>query len=139
MNNPCETVEKHTSCRLPTHRGERIKLAPHQMSPDPNDRDTVREWLKSLPRPWAMDLFCGAGGLSLGLEEAGFSVVAAADFDPVATETHAANIPGLTWMGDLADTSYFIRLLDEWGIEGVDPPRGGPSLPTVSPELAFPK
>ncbi|MYC30718.1 MAG: DNA (cytosine-5-)-methyltransferase [Chloroflexi bacterium] len=126
MSNASETIQKRSSYRLPTHRGERIRLAPHQMSPDPKDKDAVRRWLEERPRPWAIDLFCGAGGLSLGLEEEGFSVVAAADADQVATETHAANIHGLTWTGDLSDPSEFIRQLDDWGIEEVDLLAGGP-------------
>ena len=126
MDDTSETAQKPSSYRLPTRRGERIKLAPHQMSPDPNDGYAVCKWLEERPRPWAIDLFCGAGGLSLGLEEAGFSVIAAADFDPVSTETHAANIQSLTWTGDLADPSAFIHQLDEWGIEDVDLLAGGP-------------
>ena len=126
MDKPSETTQKHPSYRLPTHRGERIKLAPHQMLPDPNDRGAVHWWLEARPRPWAIDLFCGAGGLSLGLQESGFSVVAAADSDPVATETHAANIEGLTWTGDLSNPGAFIRQLDDWGIEDVDLLAGGP-------------
>ena len=53
-------------------------------------------------------------------------MVAAADSDPVATETHAANIQGLTWMGDLSNPTDFLRHLDDWGIEGVDLLAGGP-------------
>ena len=126
MSNTSETVLKHSSYRLPAYQGERIRLAPHQMSPDPKDGHAVRRWLEECPHPWAIDLFCGAGGLSLGLEDAGFSVVAGADSDQVATETHAANIQGLTWTGDLSDPSGFIRQLDEWGIENVDLLAGGP-------------
>ena len=88
--------------------------------------ESVREWLASRPRPWAVDLFCGAGGLSLGLHEAGFTVVAAADSDPVAAETHAWNIQSLTWTGDLSSPAGFIDQLDDWGIEGVDLLAGGP-------------
>ena len=112
--------------RLPIRRGTRINLDPHRCSPDPNDKNSVRAWLQGRPRPWAIDVFCGAGGLSLGLEEGGFSVVAAADFDPVATETHAANIQGLSWTGDLSRPAEFLRQLDCWGIEGVDLLAGGP-------------
>ena len=64
--------------------------------------------------------------MSLGLEQAGFSVVASADSDPVSTETHAANIQGLTWNGDLANPSDFIHQLDVWGIDSVDLLAGGP-------------
>ena len=101
-------------------------LKAHCRAPDQDDANSVRKWLNGLPRPWAIDLFSGAGGLSLGLEQGGFSIVAAADFDAVAMETHAANIPGLTWVGDLTDPASFIDQLDRWGIEGVDLLAGGP-------------
>ena len=93
---PPSAAQPEVQYRLPIHRGHRVVLQPHRKSPDPKDLAEVHSWLRSRRRPWAIDLFCGAGGLSLGLEEAGFSVVAAADSDPVATETHAANIEGLT-------------------------------------------
>lgn len=44
-------------------------------------------------RPTAVDLFAGAGGLSLGLEQAGFDVLAAVEFDPIHATTHAFNFP----------------------------------------------
>ena len=44
-------------------------------------------------RPTAIDLFSGAGGMSLGFEQAGFDVVAAVDFDPVHAATHEYNFP----------------------------------------------
>jgi DNA (cytosine-5)-methyltransferase 1 len=44
-------------------------------------------------RPVAIDLFAGAGGLSLGFELAGFDVVAAVEYDPVHAATHAYNFP----------------------------------------------
>ena len=37
-----------------------------------------------MTRPTCIDLFCGCGGLSLGFERAGFSVLAAIDSDPEA-------------------------------------------------------
>lgn len=40
------------------------------------------------------DLFCGAGGSSTGLEEAGWELVAAANHSKIAIATHAANHPG---------------------------------------------
>ena len=116
----------YESHRLPRQRGERVTLLRHPLSPDPDDPDAVRSWLASRPRPWAVDLFSGAGGLSLGLEEAGFSIVAAADADAVAMETHAANIQGLTWIGDLSNPDDFLSKLEEWGIDDVDLLVGGP-------------
>lgn len=41
----------------------------------------------------ALDLFCGAGGLSEGFREAGFTIVAGSDNDPDAMATFAANFP----------------------------------------------
>jgi DNA (cytosine-5)-methyltransferase 1 len=38
-----------------------------------------------------LDLFCGAGGLSEGLHQAGFTVLAAADHDPDACATYSVN------------------------------------------------
>ena len=126
MSVTSDSIQSGSSYRLPTNRGERISLDPHRLSPDPGDEDAVRRWLDARPRPWAIDLFCGAGGLSVGLEDAGFSVVAGADLDRLSTETHAANIQGLTWTGNLADPSEFIQKLDEWGIADVDLLAGGP-------------
>src|SRR5262245_41287338 len=41
--------------------------------------------------PIAVDLFCGAGGLTVGLKQAGFAVIGAVDLDPVATKTYEQN------------------------------------------------
>ncbi|MEA2975905.1 MAG: (cytosine-5)-methyltransferase 1 [Alphaproteobacteria bacterium] len=46
-----------------------------------------------LSRPIGVDLFAGAGGMSLGFEQAGFDVVAAVELDPVHACTHKFNFP----------------------------------------------
>ncbi len=123
MNTTIATAEDY---RLPKLRGERIGLTRHPLSPNPGDPEAIRSWLEDTRGPLAIDMFSGAGGLSLGLEEAGFRVVAAADSDAVAMETHAANIQGLTWVGDLSNPSDFLAQLKEWGVDRVDLLAGGP-------------
>ena len=53
-----------------------------------------------------IDLFCGCGGLSLGLEQAGFSLVFASDIDPVCVSTFLHNRVlqnKRMFVGDIAD------------------------------------
>ena len=47
----------------------------------------------------AIDLFSGCGGLSCGLEKAGFEVKAAIEIDPKAQETYNLNHPGVHLIG----------------------------------------
>ena len=50
---------------------------------------------KSGKKKYFIDLFSGCGGLSLGLEEAGFEPIAFTEISPDAAETHIANRPHL--------------------------------------------
>jgi len=117
--------EPRRSPRVPTHRGVNLQLPPHPDAPDPLDLPAVRHWVRSAPGPTAIDLFCGAGGLSLGLRDAGFEVLVGADNDPSAVETHTANIGGLGYRGDLSDSEDFLDHIDAWGVEGIDLLAGG--------------
>ncbi len=87
----------------------------------------MRRWVKAETARGltALDLFCGAGGLSLGLEDAGFRVLVGADSDASAVETHVANLGGLGYQGDLSDPEDFLDHLSAWGIRGVDLIAGG--------------
>lgn len=66
--------------------------------------------------PKAVDLFAGAGGMSLGLEQAGFQTVLAADHDPWFLATHQYNRPGggtRYVLGDLADWRHEDECLND--------------------------
>lgn len=76
-------------------------------------------------KPTIVDLFCGAGGLSLGFIEAGFRVVLANDIQDVCCETYKYNHPELpserVVLGDIR------QVLDDFSIpESVDLVVGGP-------------
>lgn len=49
-----------------------------------------------MTRPVGVDLFAGAGGMSLGFEQAGFDIAAAVEFDPVHASAHKFNFPKCT-------------------------------------------
>lgn len=52
----------------------------------------------------ALDLFAGAGGLTLGLQRAGFTVVGAVEMNPLACRTYADNHVGVRmWQDDIRD------------------------------------
>lgn len=53
-----------------------------------------------------LDLFCGAGGLSLGFEMAGFNIIGGVDFDEYAIKTHSFNFKSSTDIcGDITEIS----------------------------------
>lgn len=54
------------------------------------------KYLQRRSRPVGVDLFAGAGGLSLGFEQAGFDIAAAVEIDPIHCATHEFNFPSST-------------------------------------------
>jgi len=79
-------------------------------------------------RPVAVDLFAGAGGMSLGFEQAGFDVVAAVEIDPVHAATHEFNFPNCAVIcASVSDvTGQAIRDAAKLGDQKVDLVFGGP-------------
>jgi DNA (cytosine-5)-methyltransferase 1 len=52
--------------------------------------------------PRVVDLFAGAGGMSLGFAQAGFEIVHALDAWPAAVDTYRANLGNHVHLGGIA-------------------------------------
>ena len=68
-----------------------------------SDETSLRAVVDASGGHLVVDLFCGAGGLSLGLERAGGEVIVGIDHDEHAISTHRAHHKGLSESWDLYD------------------------------------
>jgi DNA (cytosine-5)-methyltransferase 1 len=78
-------------------------------------------------KPIGIDLFAGAGGMSLGFEQAGFDVAAAVEYDPIHCATHEFNFPACAVLcRSVADTDAAqVRAASRIGDSEVDVVFGG--------------
>ncbi|XXM92378.1 putative BsuMI modification methylase subunit YdiO [Clavibacter nebraskensis] len=73
-----------------------------------------RGMASSSPEIAAIDLFCGAGGLSLGLQQAGINVLAGFDFDAACQYAYETNIGAKFVHADISEVTAQ-QLMDVWG------------------------
>ena len=77
-------------------------------------------------RPVGVDLFAGAGGMSLGFEQAGFKIAAAVEIDPIHCCVHKFNFPHCAVIPNSVKEMTGEGIRKEAGIEGkVDVVFGG--------------
>lgn len=83
---------------------------------------------KNPVRPVGIDLFAGAGGMSLGFEQAGFDVAAAVEVDPIHCAVHKFNFPQTVVIPrSVAElTGAEIRRMANLGDKQIDCVFGGP-------------
>ena len=82
--------------------------------------------------PQVIDLFCGCGGLSLGLEMSGFRIALGADSNSVALNTFKRSHPGAIALECDLQTMSGAGLLEAAGIQDLDLLVGGPPCQGVS-------
>lgn len=107
-------------------RSQRLVLPRHAEAPADQD---FEEWCAAEERsgqPLAVDLFSGAGGLGAGVEDAGWTVVAAVDHDAAALQTHRANFRGQALNVDMSDAIAVERLINKLESVNIDLIAGGP-------------
>ena len=124
------------SYRVKFRRTEPLSLVPHPETPAEEEWE---EWVRNSTRPVAVDLFCGAGGLSHGLEAAGYRVVLAADTEDRALESHRHNIAGRTLRLNLAESGAVDEISAMLKDVDVGLVAGGPPCQAVLAGRRFPK
>jgi DNA (cytosine-5)-methyltransferase 1 len=83
--------------------------------------------------PRVLDLFAGCGGLSYGLEMAGFEVVAGNDISEAAAESHRLNHPrSRFFLGSITDPGLRSEIIDYARAKDVDIVVGGPPCQAYS-------
>ena len=91
------------------------------------ERKVKQEYERNRNAFTLVDLFCGAGGLSLGFKQIGFKTLLANDFDNMCIETYKYNHPEIhsssIICGDIRELSHNI---EQYVTENVDVVIGGP-------------
>lgn len=108
-------------------RGPFLELPSH-VAHTSNERGLAAlcDQLRRRQVPLAADLFSGAGGMSLGLEDAGFRVVLGVDHYKFAVETHRHHFAGMSVEEDMADPATIKRVAKLLRNNKIDVLAGGP-------------
>lgn len=77
-------------------------------------------------KPVVVDLFCGAGGMSLGFQMAGYDIRLGIEKEMLPYQTHCHNFGGCCHHGDIQDIKDPAGFVEEHGLKRVDVVIGGP-------------
>jgi len=110
--------------KLKHHKGDVIQLV-DKLS-DPSIRAAWESDILNSSKLKIVDLFCGAGGMSEGFVNAGFTVAAAFDHDSEACNTFRGNIPASVFPGDIEQVIDASLLLKNIGATAITVIVGGP-------------
>lgn len=125
--------------RLKALKGPEQVLEPNRAS---CSLDELPGYMRSIAAdtPLAVDLFSGAGGLSLGLHRAGFEVVLACDIRPDSIATHRHHFGGCSEECDLSDPEVLTQLCRQLNAGGeVALVAGGPPCQPFSRNIRWRK
>lgn len=76
--------------------------------------------------PVVLDLFCGAGGMSLGFQMAGYRIGLGVEKEKWPYRTYCHNFEGRCYLGDIRDIADPREFVKNWGLNHVDVIIGGP-------------
>ena len=120
---------------IPAKKQKKAKLGRYeriQRELESNDCDPYKIFIdiesQSLPKSdyTFVDIFCGAGGMTQGLLQAGFRPVASVEINPIASATHTKNFPDCHHLCDDIKNLNPHKLLAEIGSPQVHVVVGGP-------------
>jgi DNA (cytosine-5)-methyltransferase 1 len=79
-----------------------------------------------MSEPVVLDLFCGAGGMSLGFAMAGYRIGLGVEKEDLPFQTHSLNFGGKCHQGDIRDITNPKSFVQDYGLDRVDVVIGGP-------------
>lgn len=123
------STRSSNSPKVQLERGRVLDLEPHRDHCETSTEliEFARSLRKKNPRTLlGADLFCGAGGLSLGLKQAGIDVIFGVDHDADALQTHAHHNAGMSVDWDLGDADTIEQVSEVLRGIQVDVIAGGP-------------